>query len=75
MLKKTSIYLDEELDQRLARKAADEGVTKAELIRRSLEGVVAKPRRPMPKGIGMIKGAPSDLARNAEKYLDGLGER
>ena len=76
MLKKTSIYLDEELDQGLARKAAEEGITKAELIRRSLEGVVAKPRRPKPKSIGAIKGpVPQDLAENAERYLDGLGER
>jgi hypothetical protein len=76
MLKKTSIYLDEELDHGLARKAAEEGVTKAELIRRSLEGVVAKPRRPKAKGLGMIKGpVPHDLAENAERYLDGMGER
>ncbi|MCW2996040.1 MAG: CopG family transcriptional regulator [Conexibacter sp.] len=76
MLKKTSIYLDEELDQSLARKAAEEGITKAELIRRSLEGVVAKPKRPKPKGIGIIKGGPPDLGRNAEKYLyeTGFGE-
>ncbi|HEY6759700.1 MAG TPA: CopG family transcriptional regulator [Baekduia sp.] len=76
MLKKTSIYLDEELDQGLARKAAEEGVTKAELIRRSLEGVVARPKRPKPKGLAAIKGpVPEDLAENAEKYLDGMGER
>ena len=37
MLKKTSIYLDEDLDHRLARRAADEGITKAEFIRRGLE--------------------------------------
>ena len=75
MLKKTSIYLDEELDHSLARKAAEEGVTKAELIRRSLEGVVHKPKRPMPKSIGIIEGpVPHDLAQNAEKYMDGFGE-
>jgi hypothetical protein len=75
MLKKTSIYLDEELDHGLARKAAEEGITKAELIRRSLEGVVHKPKRPRPKSIGIIKGSvPHDLARNAEKYMDGFGE-
>lgn len=74
MLKKTSIYLDERLDQGLARKAAAEGVTKAELIRQTLDASLDKPKRPKAKGIGMIKGAPPDLARNAEKYLDGLGE-
>jgi hypothetical protein len=75
MLKKTSIYLDEDLDQGLARKAAEEGVTKAEYIRRTLSSAVERPRRPRVKGIGMIKGpVPHDLGRNAEKYLDGLGE-
>lgn len=44
--KKTSIYLDEELDRALAAKASEEGVTKAEFIRRNLEVVVARPQRP-----------------------------
>lgn len=76
MLKKTSIYLDEELDHGLARKAAEEGMTKAEYIRRTLANSVEKPRRPKPKGIGIIKSGPPDLGRNAEKYLfeTGFGE-
>lgn len=74
MLKKTSIYLDEDLDHGLARKAAEEGVTKAELIRQTLSNAVEKPRRPKPKGIGIIKNGPSDLSVNTEKYLDGFGE-
>lgn len=45
-LKKTSIYLEEELDQALAAKAAEEGVTKAEFIRRNLKVLVARPSRP-----------------------------
>ncbi len=44
--KKTSIYLSEELDRALAAKAAEEGVTKAEFIRRNLEVIVARPKRP-----------------------------
>jgi hypothetical protein len=74
MLKKTSIYLDEELDHSLARKAADEGMTKAEYIRRTLSNAVEKPRRPKPKAIGLFRGGPPDLAENAEKYMDGFGE-
>jgi hypothetical protein len=77
MLKKTSIYLDEDLDHGLARKAAEEGMTKAEFIRRTLSHSIEKPRRPKPKGIGIIKGpVPHDLARNDEKYLreTGFGE-
>jgi hypothetical protein len=74
MLKKTSIYLDEELDQGLARKAAEEGITKAEYIRRTLSNAVERRRRPMPKSIGIIKDGPPDLAANTAKYLEGFGE-
>ena len=35
-VKKTSLYLDPDLDEALARRAADEGLTKAEFIRRTL---------------------------------------
>jgi hypothetical protein len=52
VLKKTSIYLDEELDAALARRAAEEGITKAEFIRRTLAAVVQRPSRPRPKAIG-----------------------
>ena len=47
-MKKTSVYLDDELDRALARRAAEEGLSKAELIRRTLAGVVARPSRPKP---------------------------
>jgi hypothetical protein len=52
VLKKTSIYLDEELDHKLARRAADEGITKAEFIRRTLTGAVQRPKRPRPEAVG-----------------------
>jgi predicted DNA-binding protein len=52
LLKKTSIYLDEELDQALARRAAEEGITKAEFIRRTLAAVVSRPKRPRPEAVG-----------------------
>jgi hypothetical protein len=53
VLKKTSIYLDEDLDHRLARRAADEGITKAEFIRRTLTAVVQRPKRPRPEAVGL----------------------
>ncbi len=52
MLKKTSIYLDDELDAKLARRAAEEGVTKAELIRRVLTAAVSRPQRVKPRAVG-----------------------
>ena len=53
MLKKTSIYLDEDLDQALARRAAEEGITKAEFIRRTLAAAVQRPKRPRPEAVGL----------------------
>ena len=47
-MKKTSLYLDPDLDEALARRAADEGLTKAEFIRRTLAAAMQKPRRPKP---------------------------
>ncbi|WP_354700169.1 hypothetical protein DSM112329_00433 [Paraconexibacter sp. AEG42_29] len=53
-MKKTSLYLDPELDERLARRAEEEGLSKAEFIRRTLAGAVTRPKRPKPQGIGTI---------------------
>jgi hypothetical protein len=52
LLKKTSIYLDEELDHGLARRAAEEGITKAEFIRRTLAAAVQRPKRTRPEAVG-----------------------
>jgi hypothetical protein len=68
-VKKTSIYLDADLDERLARRAADEGLSKAEFIRRGLERLVNPVSRPRARGAGIIKGAPPDMAANDERYL------
>ena len=72
-MKKTSIYLDEELDQALAAKASEEGVTKAEFIRRNLEVVVSRPKRPR-ISVGVFSvGAPAwaeDLDHELGVYLD-----
>jgi hypothetical protein len=73
--KKTSIYLDEELDQALARRAAEDGITKAELIRRQLETAVARPRRPR-ISVGLFNSGLGDLAGNHDRYLrEGLDEK
>ena len=55
-MKKTSIYLEPDLDEALSRRAAEEGLTKAELIRRSLWALVHQPRRARPKAIGLLGG-------------------
>ncbi len=75
-MKKTSVYLDDELDRALAMRAVDEGITKAELIRRSLGGVISRPKRVKPTAAGIIKGGRTDVARNVDEYLreTGFGE-
>lgn len=71
-MKKTSIYLEPEIDALLAARAAEEGVSKAEFIRKGLEALVTKPKRPKPQ-FGVFKGpAPADVSENLEeKYLWG----
>lgn len=75
-MKKTSLYLDPDLDERLAARAAEEGLTKAEFIRRGLASLVTKPKRPKPLGAGIIKGGPTDISANVDRYLaeTGFGE-
>jgi hypothetical protein len=73
MLKKTSIYLDPDVDRGLARIAARQGVTKAETIRQILACAIAAEPRPRITAIGLMSG-PSDLADNVDRYLEGFGE-
>ena len=72
-LKKTSIYLDEELDQALAAKAAEEGVSKAEFIRRNLETAVVRSKRPR-ISVGLFSAGPpawaKDLDHEIAVYMD-----
>lgn len=74
-VKKTSLYLDPEVDRALARRAAVEGVTKAELIRRSLRDAAAGGRRPRPTRFGVFAG-PDDLSTTVDERLaqTGFGE-
>ncbi|MEY2533004.1 MAG: hypothetical protein QOF29_914 [bacterium] len=71
------MYLEPALDEALARRAADEGLTKAEFIRRTLAGAVQRPQRPRPQAIGLADDGPPDIARNDERYLraSGFGDR
>jgi hypothetical protein len=72
-VKKTSLYLDPDLDEALARRAADEGLTKAEFIRRTLAGAMQKPRRPKPSIIGIVNSGRGDISENVDDYLTETG--
>lgn len=69
---KTSLYLDSEVDRALARRAKAEGISKAELIRRSLAATLAEAPHPRPIGRGLFE-APSDFAAEADRHLADTG--
>lgn len=66
-MKKTSLYLDPSLDEALAKRAADEGLSKAEFIRRTLKGAVTRPKRP--KLSTAVFEGPADMASNVDEHL------
>jgi len=72
-VKKTSLYLDPAVDSSLARRAAREGVTKAELIRTILREAVDGARAPRPRALGLEFDAPPDVAENVDRYLGDYG--
>jgi hypothetical protein len=74
-MKKTSIYIDPDVDIALSRRAAAEGVTKAELIRQALRAAAGASVRVKPRACGVFDG-PSDLSARFDEYLSesGFGE-
>jgi hypothetical protein len=72
-VKKTSVYLEEALDEALALRAAEEGVTKAEFIRRTLSGAVRGSSRPRPSIIG-IAGPGHGVSDDSERVDELLTE-
>lgn len=71
-MKKTSVYLDPELDRALARFAASRGLTKAEAIRRALADAVAGAPQPRVTAIGVGEG-PGDVADDVDRHLAETG--
>ena len=72
-MKKTSIYLDPDVDRALGRRALAEGTTKAALIRAALAEAAAVGSIRKPRAVGVFSG-PGDLSTNVDKYLEGFGE-
>jgi hypothetical protein len=65
-VKRLQIMIEEELDAALARQAAEEGVSKAALIRRyvgeRLRRLPPPEEDPLWEIVGMVKGGPNDSA-------------
>jgi hypothetical protein len=71
-VKKTSIYIEPEVDVALTRRAIEEGTTKAELIRRALRDAASGSLRVKPRARGVFDG-PADLAERTDEHLAGSG--
>jgi hypothetical protein len=72
-VKKTSLYIEDEVDAALERLAEIEGVAKAEVIRRALRAAASKAPRARPLGRGIMEG-PGDLVARMDDHLaDGFG--
>jgi hypothetical protein len=71
-VKRTTIYLPEDLKSTLARAAEEEGRTEADLIREGIERLLLS-RHPEPRVPLFASGKP-DLAESVDKLLAGFGE-
>ena len=75
-MRKTSIYIPDDVDRALTRRAAAERTSKAELIRQALSQAASPALRARPRARGVFDG-PSDLASEADRHLheSGFGEQ
>ena len=75
-VKKTSIYIEPDVDLALTRRAAAEGTTKAQIIRDALRDAASGSVRVKPRGRGVFTG-PADLASRTDEHLahSGFGQR
>jgi hypothetical protein len=71
-MKKTSLYLDPEVDAALGRIASRRGISKAELIRRALSEVAASEPRPELTAIGVGRG-PGGVSADIDRHLEETG--
>lgn len=71
-MEKTTIYLPTDLKAAITRVARRRGVSEAEIIRESIRDAVASDR-PSPRGGLFASGDP--IAREADRYLAGFGDR
>lgn len=71
-MKKTSVYLEPEIDRGLDRIARARGISKAEVIRRALAEAVRRAERPRITAIGVGSGT-GDVADDVDRHLRETG--
>lgn len=75
-MKRTTVYLESEIDLLLKREATRRKRPVAELVREALDGYVHRSRNRLPPGIGAFDSGHKDTAERAEEILreTGFGE-
>lgn len=68
LMKKTSIYIEPDVDAALTRRASAEGTTKAEVIRQALRQAAGTSLRVKPAARGVFRG-PADLSSHVDEHL------
>jgi predicted transcriptional regulator len=71
-MKKTTLYLEPEVDRALDRLAAQRGISKAEIMRAALRSAAAAAERPRITAIGVMSG-PGDVADDVDRHLEETG--
>lgn len=71
-MRKTTVYLPEDLRRRLARLAEQRGTSQAMLIRRAIGDLVERERGPRPY-LPLFRGPDPILAERVDEALEGFG--
>lgn len=75
-MRKTTLYLPEDLKVSLERLASEEGTSEAELIREGIRQVVEQRRRPRPRIPLETEGlGDPTAAERVDELLEGFGKR
>lgn len=73
-MRKTTVYVPDDLKEALARASEASGRSEAELIRDGIELVVSRTEDPLPR-LPLIESDDPGLAGNVDEALAGFGER
>ena len=72
-MKKTSVYLPDDLKRALARVATARGLSEAELLREAVSTITAATETPVPR-LPLFRGKGPSIAGDIDKALKGFGQ-
>jgi Arc/MetJ-type ribon-helix-helix transcriptional regulator len=72
-MKKTTVYLPEDLDAALKRASARQGRSEAEIIREAMRNFIESMPPPRPR-LPLFRSGDPTLAERVDEELDGFGE-